>query len=36
MDVPTMKTTYDCFFDTLIPLEDIETIVICGTEIPIE
>lgn len=36
VDAPTMKTTYDCFFDTPIPLEDIEAIVICGTDVPVD
>ena len=35
-DAATIKTTYDSFFDSPIPLEDIEAVVICGTEVPIE
>lgn len=35
MDAPTIKTTYDSFFDSPIPSEDIEAIVICGTEVPV-
>lgn len=36
LDAPTMKTTYDCFFNFPIPFEDIEAVVICGTEVPVQ
>lgn len=34
-DETTIKTTYDSFFDFPIPFEDIEAVVICGTEVPV-
>lgn len=36
VDAPTMKTTFDSFFDFPIPLEDIEAVVICGTDVPVD
>lgn len=36
VDAPTHKTTYDCFFDSPIPLEEIEAVVICGTAVPVD
>lgn len=35
-DATTIKTTYDSFFDFPIPFEDIEAVVICGTDVPVK
>lgn len=36
MNAPTVKATFDSFFDSPIPFEEIEAVVICGTEIPVD
>lgn len=36
MDAPTIKTTFDSFFDSPIPFEDVEAIIICGMEVPVK